>query len=157
MPRHYVTTRDLIAAQRGRAPRLVFLAACEAGVSGIERDPNEFIGLPSAYIRLGAAGVVSSLWRIDDVAAAIFAAKFYSLWLQEGIEPPSALRQTQLWLASATADDLHGFVQDVGALATSDQDATALTPLLKFTEDLAPGSRPFEHPVFWGGYFYTGV
>jgi CHAT domain-containing protein len=49
-------------------PRLVVLSACETGLYDIDRNPEEFVGLPATFLRIGAAGVVSSLWPVDDLA-----------------------------------------------------------------------------------------
>ena len=42
-------------------PRLVVLSACETGLFDINRNPDEFIGLPGTFTALGAAGVLGTL------------------------------------------------------------------------------------------------
>ena len=42
-------------------PRLVVLSACETGLYDIATTPNEFIGLPAAFLQLGARGVLATL------------------------------------------------------------------------------------------------
>jgi tetratricopeptide (TPR) repeat protein len=69
-------------------PRLVALSACETGLYDIERNPDEFIGLPATFMQIGAVGVVASLWQVDDLATALLMAKFYDLHLEEGLPPP---------------------------------------------------------------------
>jgi CHAT domain len=65
-------------------PRLVALSACETGLYDINRNADEFIGLPSTLMQIGAMGVLSSLWQVDDLATALLMAKFYDQHLGEG-------------------------------------------------------------------------
>ena len=79
-------------------PRLVVLSACETGLYDIERNPEEFVGLPATFLQIGAAGVLSSLWPVDDLATALLIAKFYDLHMHERLAPPTALKGAQAWL-----------------------------------------------------------
>jgi CHAT domain-containing protein len=56
-------------------------------------------------MQLGAAGVVGTLWEVDDLATALFMAKFYDLHLDGGLPPATALKQAQAWLREATRAD----------------------------------------------------
>ena len=90
-------------------PRLVVLSACETGLYETSRTPDEFVGLPATFMILGAAGVVSSLWQVDDMATALLMAKFYDYHLSDGLSPPAALKAAQSWLRNATKADLIAF------------------------------------------------
>ena len=46
--------------------RLVVLSACETGVFDFQRAPDEFVGLPLAFLQAGAAGVIGS-GRVQQV------------------------------------------------------------------------------------------
>ena len=95
-------------------PRLVVLSACETGLYDIDRNPDEFIGLPGTFTALGAAGVLGTLWPVNDTATALLIAKFYDLHMGGRLAPPTALRQAQLWLRQATNADLAGLRQGRG-------------------------------------------
>lgn len=69
-------------------PRLVVLSACETGLYDIARNPHEFIGLPGAFAALGAVGVLSKLWPVDDTATALLIARFYGLHMGRRLAPP---------------------------------------------------------------------
>ena len=56
---------------------LVFLSSCEAGQGGLTLGLDEHAGLPAAIELAGARAIVSPLWRVDDVASAVFAQLFY--------------------------------------------------------------------------------
>ncbi|MBO0765243.1 MAG: CHAT domain-containing protein, partial [Hyphomicrobiaceae bacterium] len=163
-------------------PRLVVLSACETGLYDIDRNPDEFVGLPATLMQAGAAGVVGSLWQVDDLATALLMAKFYDLHLG-GVAPPTALRQAQAWLRNSTGAELEAYVgaaarqakiertklADLNGVLTSGQRSTS-SRFAGLWEALAAGSevgpqtnsapgakRPFEHPYFWAGFVYTGL
>jgi CHAT domain-containing protein len=96
-------------------PRLVVLSACETGLYDIAKNADEFIGLPGAFIALGADGVVGTLWPVSDAATALLIAKFYELHLEKGLKPPAALRGAQSWLRAATTDDLVAYAKIAAA------------------------------------------
>jgi len=90
-----LTVRELTGM---RLPlRLAILSACETGVPGI-RLPDEVIGLPTALMEAGVAGVVASFWSVADHSTAQLMARFHRLWRQEGLAPPEALRRAQIQL-----------------------------------------------------------
>jgi CHAT domain-containing protein len=93
-------------------PRLVVLSACETGIYDVERNPDEFVGVPATFMQLGAAGVLGTLWQVDDLATALLVAKFYDLHLKRGERPAAVLRQAQTWLRSATRAELIAFARE---------------------------------------------
>lgn len=66
-------TLDRLLELEGRLgrPRLVELTACETGLYDINRNPDEFVGLPATFMQLGAGGVLNTLWQVDDLATAL--------------------------------------------------------------------------------------
>jgi CHAT domain-containing protein len=90
------------------AARLVVLSACETGLSDVDRIPNEYIGLPGAFLHGGAPAVVSSLWRVDDQATARLMELFYRVHVAEHSEPAAALRRAQREIRSV-ADFEHPY------------------------------------------------
>jgi CHAT domain-containing protein len=157
-------------------PRLVVLSACETGLSDIvTANPDEFIGLPGSFAGLGAAGVVGTLWPVADDATALLIAKFYELHLNNGMSPPAALRQAQLWLRDATTDELKSFTasqklehrhaaefsQSLSRAGSRMGGPHQITPRKGPDPDPAappPGiETPYAHPYYWGGFVYTGL
>ena len=96
-----LTIRTLLDRADLGHPRLVILSACETGVFDFRRTPDEFIGLPVAFLQAGASGVIGTLWPVDDVSTALIMMKFYELYLAKGTPPALALRHAQLWLRDA--------------------------------------------------------
>jgi CHAT domain-containing protein len=102
-----LTVGRLLEADGIGRPRLVVLSACETGLYDIDRNPDEFVGLPGTFMALGAAGVLSTLWPVDDRASWLLMAKFYELHMGVArLPPPTALRRAQAWLRTATDADL---------------------------------------------------
>jgi CHAT domain-containing protein len=78
---------------------LVVLSACNTA-QGKEIKGEGLIGLTRGFMYAGAAGVVASLWKVDDEATAELMTGFYRGLLQEKLSAPAALRQAQLAMAS---------------------------------------------------------
>ena len=76
------------------APELVTLSACDTAVGRLTKA-DEVISLDRAFFYAGAGTVVSSLWRINDVASAVTMKRFYR-YLSEGKSRAEALRQAQM-------------------------------------------------------------
>ncbi|MEA3340519.1 MAG: CHAT domain-containing tetratricopeptide repeat protein, partial [Chloroflexota bacterium] len=91
-----LTVRDLLE-QRGTQARLAFLSACETGLVGADL-PDEVVGLASGFLQAGAAGIVSTLWAVNDRSTALLAERFYAHWKGDGMEPADALAAAQRWL-----------------------------------------------------------
>ena len=143
-------------------PRLVVLSACETGLIDITKNPDEFVGLPGAFMALGASGVVGTLWPVSDEATALLIAKFYELHMGARLSPPTALHRAQLWLREATNDDLSTFAKS--AAKRSRLKSNYLAQLSRATngENSDPvnskkPSHPYSHPYYWAGFIYTGL
>ncbi len=73
----------------------VVLSGCSAGRG--HPTGGDVIGLTSAFLYAGAAGVVAGLWRVDDTATASLMTEFYRK-LDGGANTADALRLAQLAL-----------------------------------------------------------
>jgi CHAT domain-containing protein len=123
-------TVDILMEAGGLAkPGLVVLSACETGLYDFRRNADEFIGLPGTFMALGAAGVLGTLWPVEDRATALLAAKFYDLHLGDGVAAPTALRRAQAWLRDATRGELVAYAK--GAAARSGANGAALAEQLE--------------------------
>jgi CHAT domain-containing protein len=83
---------------------LVVLSACETALQlsvseGDKIEPrvsegDEIVGLTRAFLYAGTPAVVTTLWKIDDVATAALMEAFYR-YLREGKTTTEALREAQ--------------------------------------------------------------
>ncbi|HKE55476.1 MAG TPA: CHAT domain-containing tetratricopeptide repeat protein [Pyrinomonadaceae bacterium] len=74
---------------------LVVLSACNSGLGKDVRGEG-LIGLTRGFMYSGAAGVVASLWKVDDDATAELMTRFYRGLIENRLTPAAALREAQL-------------------------------------------------------------
>ena len=152
-----ITLRDLL--QLEAEARLAVLSACETGVPGIDL-PDEVIGLPTGLLQAGVAGVVGSLWAVNDLSTALLMLRFYQAWRAEGQAPPDALHTAQSWLRESTNADFQAYFKAQlpefgGAGELPHKVASSAYRRFTFSQDKT--ARPFAHPFYWAGFYYTGV
>ena len=124
------------------------LSACETGLYDTKRNPEEFVGLPATFMQLGAAGVLGTLWQVDDLATALLMAKFYEMHLGESLEPPTALGRAQAWLRQATKAELIAYVRTAATRAKVG--TTALAELETMLTTGGPGNQhAFRRHLGW--------
>jgi tetratricopeptide (TPR) repeat protein len=90
-----LTARAIATASLPRT-RLVSLSACETGLVDTEHLEYEYVGLAGAFLHAGAAGILSSLWTVEDESTAALMSEFYAQHVRGHAEPASALRSAQL-------------------------------------------------------------
>jgi len=140
------------------SPRLVVLSACSTGLSDVKHNPDEFTGLPTGFLFAGAAGVVASLWPVNDLSTTLLMSKFYDLHLGLHQRPAQALRGAQLWLRSATVADLQSYAQAKRAsgLISVEQLGLLTDDLSYLGQSAGTAARPFASPRFWGAFVIYG-
>jgi len=72
---------------------LVTLSACETGLGRI-RSGDDLIGLQRGFLYAGASSIISTLWKVDDVATSELMVSFYQNL--KGHYKSDALRRAQL-------------------------------------------------------------
>lgn len=116
--------------------------------------PDEFVGLPGAFLEAGAPAVISSLWPVDDLSTRFLMAEMYHLHLG-GIGVAAALQRAQRWLSEATAERLRladEYRQAYEASGGTDVDAQENWQYY----DAHPEVVPFAHPFYWAGFTVVG-
>jgi CHAT domain-containing protein len=153
------------------------------------QSPRNDLGssLPAAFIQLGAAGVLSTLWPVADASTPLLMAKFYELHMRDKLAPPAALRRAQAWLSQTTDADLVSYAKmaekqgrfldrhlaeiekalsvegltrsrNRGLVVWIAKDAKPEARKAKGDgSTAAPASRPYAHPYYWAGFVYTGL
>jgi CHAT domain-containing protein len=152
-----ITLRQILSGAALRA-QLVFLSACETGISDVNRVPEEFIGFRSAFLEVGARSVIGTLWRVPDLSTMFLIHRFYNYYFNEGYSAASALREAQIWLRSMSGENLNlelnrirEGLENVPIELRSELDdlARELTSLREI--------RPFEHPYYWAAFALSGA
>jgi CHAT domain-containing protein len=72
---------------------LVALSACQTGLGRVTSG-DELVGLNRAFVYAGTRQILSTLWRVDDVATAVLVKHFYRE--QTRVERAEALRLAQI-------------------------------------------------------------
>jgi CHAT domain-containing protein len=135
--------------------RLAILSACETFVPGNEL-PDEVVGLPTALLQAGAAGVVGSLWKVLDRGTLLLMLRFYQGWRLQSLDPAEALRRAQQWLRDSSNGDKRATFE--AALKEPDHrlPAAALEACWEAVVLEDPDERAFEHPARWAAFTYMG-
>lgn len=133
------------------ACRLVTLSACESGRVDV-RNPDEFVGLPSAFLRAGAAEVIATLWRVDDVATMLLVGKLYERIIVARERPAAALRSAQLWMRDATNWSLLEIYQAMRDSPDKALSAYHVERELRRHALARPDDRPYSSPYYWAAF-----
>ena len=142
----WLTVRALLS----RAPlrrQLVILGACESQVAGIS-VPDEVIGLPASLYQAGAAGVVAAQWQVDERAALLLLRRFHDL-LSAGSYPAQAVSAAQDWLRTTTRGEMSSRYPELFAASPSPQNSELAAQ--------RAACVPYEDPVHWAAFSYTGI
>ncbi|OVE78602.1 hypothetical protein BVY01_05075, partial [bacterium I07] len=73
---------------------LVTLSACETGLGHITGG-DDIIGLARSFIFAGTPSIITSLWKVDDLATAVMIKRFYR-YLRSGDSRAESLRKAQI-------------------------------------------------------------
>ncbi len=160
-----LTLRQVLDELSLRDARLVVLSACQTAVTDFNNLPDEVIGLPAGFLQAGAAGILGSLWPVDDLSTALFIDHFYQLHLgncHEGMPPIEALQATQRWLRQVTVAELSNLFADYRAAAPDAPTgrmayALAQEKYIDFTLAENQDETPYADPYFWAAFSFYGT
>ncbi|HOU41414.1 MAG TPA: CHAT domain-containing protein, partial [Promineifilum sp.] len=146
-----LTLRDVGDSEALAGMRLVVLSACQTGLTDFNDLPDEVIGLPAIFLQAGAAGVVGSLWPVDDRSTALLMTDFHRR-MGAGAPPAEALRAAQLALRNMTRRQVSDYYMSHMRMPTEVASAAHA--------ELPPGQdsdRIYAEPYYWAGFTYAGV
>jgi len=137
-PDERLTAREVANGWRLHAD-LVTLSACQTGVSRLLRG-DEPLGLVRAFLAAGAKMVLVSQWAVADLPTYLLMEHFYQMLISGG-DAATALHTAQVWLQSATRDEV----------------ASKLAGLPAEEGEIPGGIRPFAHPRYWAAFILVGT
>jgi CHAT domain-containing protein/predicted enzyme related to lactoylglutathione lyase len=149
IPEKCLTLQEIFANLELPQCNLVTLSACETGLTDSTAMTDEYIGLPSGFLYAGSMSVVSTLWKVDDFATAIFMIKFYQE-LQLKISVAVALNATQNWMRAVTRED---FMVWIELLKLDENSMAKVKEWLSFDKSNKP---PFRKPKYWAAFINSG-
>ncbi len=128
---------------------LVFLSACETGITGKKDLIDEFVGLASGFEAVGASHVVSTLWTVNDLSTALLTIRFYQN-LNNGETVPLSLKYAQNWLRNSTKEQLQEWANHLHLGKTEQR-------LLRNNfSKIEAGTKPFASPYYWAAFCAIG-
>jgi CHAT domain-containing protein len=75
--------------------QLTVLSACQTGL-GQDVKGEGLVGLTHSFMSAGSKTVISSLWKVDDLATTTLMTYFYDGLLRQGMPTAAALRSAKL-------------------------------------------------------------
>lgn len=138
-------TAEEISQMNLKSTRLVVLSACDSGKTSLSFMEQQ-AGLHIAFGTSGVQYIVSSLWEVDDFAAAIFMNYFYS-GLKGGLTVPDALKDSRRKIKIMTVADIRKIREMDRELLSSLQ-----MPDLGVFDSMPDEYRPYSHPKYWGNF-----
>ena len=149
----------------------VVLNGCESGML-LPDEADEYVNLPTGFLFAGAQWVVSTLWVVHDLSAALLMDKYHELWNRDN-HPASALREAQRWLREDIRDGralleeaLPPLVQPIrdddwywsinARIKGKDVKRKCREEAEKIAAD-HPDTPPFASPVHWAPFTVSGI
>ena len=134
--------------------RLVVLSACETGLTKVEERHEEYLGLPAGFLYAGATTVLSSLWKVNDIATWLLMRAFVRE-LAAGAATWVALRKAQQELRGLSGEYV---MQQVERAAEQEDDPVRREAMRRAGRGLRQaGPFPFARPYWWAGFTVNGL
>lgn len=127
---------------------MAVLIACETAITDVfSHWRDQFMGLPSGFLRTGANIVVGSLWPVPVDETSLIFIRFYKELLEEGKSksPAEALRQAQLWMLNASRREIRLAKREYMGMESGDANQA-----LDTIEDLR------SNPANWAAFYVVG-
>ena len=140
---------EILDLQLSRA-RLVVASACQTGVIAGHQATDEALALSTVFLGAGAAGVIASLWSVNDYATSLLMVRFYEALTDMPDDPAQALRVAALWLRDLSPDIEARYASRHPMLAAQRRRAPG--------SSLASGETSrFRRPTYWAAFVFSGA
>jgi CHAT domain-containing protein/tetratricopeptide (TPR) repeat protein len=156
-PGSWLLLRDVMCEVRMPGNRLTILSGCETGLQNPD-VMDEAVHFPLGFLYAGASCVISTLWEVDDLSAALLLDRFHAE-CSVGLAPATALKKAQLWLRDeiTSGEELREAVIPLLVERISDEALRAeCRDAADFYATLSPTAPPFRSPLHWAPFIATG-
>jgi len=154
----WLSLRQIICDLRMVRNRLTILSGCETGLLNPDKL-DEYVSLPAGFLYAGARCVVSTLWELNDLAAALVLDRFYA-GLNVGLGPAAALREAQIWLRDRIGNGKvlcdYAVPRLLKRIARTDLREECMRMAHLYAEQF-PNEPPFASPVDWAPFAAAGL
>jgi CHAT domain-containing protein/Flp pilus assembly protein TadD len=131
---------------------LVCLVGCETHLTNNFGLIDEFVGLASSFLAVGAMNVIGSLWPINDLASAYLMTQFHKILIDsEYRDVATALKQAQHLLRNVTNKQLQEWAEQLPV------DCSQYRSLRIPTATINDNDKPFESPFYWAAFCAIGL
>lgn len=137
----------------------VFLSCCETNLTEtkITDDP---LSIAAGFLCAGARNVVSTLWKVDDLATALFCILYYHE--KQDKSRSEAIRQAQFKLRNLTGNQLYAnYKQQLDAYFEQQNWGENQAEMIKIQrlrlDLLCREPLPFVSPQYWAGFVSQGL
>jgi CHAT domain-containing protein len=136
--------------------RLAVLSACESGMPEVA-VPQEKTSLAAGLMLAGVAGVVASVWAVDDQSTMLLMTRLHEL-RAHGTDACTALHEAQRWLRDASPHTLAEWTAErAEAMTQAGTPEPHVAQMKTAGEQLGDAGRPFEGRFHWAGFSYVGA
>jgi CHAT domain-containing protein len=126
----------------------------EPGLTKIDERHEEYLGLPAGFLYAGATTVVSSLWKVSDIAT-WFLMEVFAREVASGADVAKALRRAQWNLRLVSADRVR---EKIGFLIEAESSGPRKQRMVDTSNEILElGEYPFNGPYWWAGFAVNGI
>jgi len=145
--------------------RLLILSACETSIIDIRQTADEVLGMAAGFLQAGAAGVIASLWVVDDRATFLLMSRFMQLYLDpehKQWSPARCLAEAQKWLREEATNKVLAIYDPIQKPVISKMRSlrfSAKRALIEIRERAKggnPEALPYADPFYWAAFTITG-
>jgi CHAT domain-containing protein len=115
------------------------------------------ISLPTGLLQAGVAGIIASLWSVDDLSTTMLITCFYYYWQSEDFPPSQALSKAQRWIRSTTNGEKKAFFATLKTRGDAIIPTSVADYLYKAVLWSNPAQNNFAHPYYWASFTYVGA
>jgi len=144
---------------------LIVLSAAETALIDANNNlSDECVGLTSGFLFAGSSSIVSSQWKLDDLATTFLLVKFYSNLTKspqigEGTVA-AALKDAQVWLRDVNSEEgekffLEKILPHIDKIF-SNKPRTAKSLKEGTLGRIKKDAYPFANPFYWAAFIATG-
>lgn len=142
--------------------RLVVLGACQSGLASVASAPDEFQGLPTAFLQAGVGAVLATHWPMVTTTIEPAVSAFFDLHIGRGQAPASALKSlAQQFRNSKSHTVIEGTRVAAAVHEPNSEDWGETQMSSENAANNVPGSleilTDLSQPVHWAGFSISGL
>jgi CHAT domain-containing protein len=125
----------------------------------VRESAEEYVGVPAGFLLAGVSSVISSLWDVPDLSAALLMERFYANLLKRKMRVVSALQEAQAWVRKLNILDVVQYSEKWYRQASLKIRPEFFRLMRHYLYQAKQNSTlcPFAHPYYWAGFVVSGI